>query len=224
MRMVLTQQRAQIKLLEGANQQLSADLAKTQDALAEERKLTTIDALTGAKNRRGFDEDLATALSADKRADKGVVLMVMDLDKFKKINDEHGHPAGDAALIHITQRIRQTLRPGSTVTRFGGDEFAIIMPGTTTEEAAAHIQAITEAVAAKPFQWGGATLMVGGTIIAHDCNSSLSAADNYAAADAILTTRKQEVRAAYQAAEAARAAQAAVPANQQIPPPAPAVR
>ncbi|MCZ6852742.1 MAG: EAL domain-containing protein, partial [Gammaproteobacteria bacterium] len=86
------------------------------------------DALTGLINRHAFEDKLRESLSRSWRGEKGVLLF-MDLDGFKKVNDTEGHKAGDRLLVIISDRLRETLREVDVIARLGGDEFAMIVPG-----------------------------------------------------------------------------------------------
>ena len=91
--------------------------------------LATTDNLTGLPNRALFNDRLMQAITAASRdTGKQVVVMLMDLDHFKEINDTLGHPTGDQVLILVAQRLRAALRDSDTVARLGGDEFAILLP------------------------------------------------------------------------------------------------
>jgi len=89
------------------------------------------DALTGLRNRGAFEEDI-TALLADQGA-QPLTLLMLDLDSFKTFNDRHGHPAGDVLLAAVARAISGGVRAGDHVYRYGGDEFAVLMPGTAPE-------------------------------------------------------------------------------------------
>jgi diguanylate cyclase (GGDEF)-like protein len=94
------------------------------------------DPLTDALNRRGFDEVFRVALAQCRASAEPLCLMAFDLDDFKKINDDHGHDAGDEALRHLTQVLRARCRQGDALARFGGDEFILMLPGCGVEDAA----------------------------------------------------------------------------------------
>lgn len=93
-----------------------------------------IDGLTGLSDRQFFRGRLTAELTAPEREDQVAVLLI-DLDRFKLINDSHGHPVGDALLQMVAQRLRSVVREGDLVSRLGGDEFAVIMPGVGAPEA-----------------------------------------------------------------------------------------
>ncbi|HEV2719407.1 MAG TPA: diguanylate cyclase, partial [Thermoanaerobaculia bacterium] len=109
--------------------------------------LSTHDPLTGIYNVRYFDEALGGGA--------GGTLALIDIDRFKPINDELGHSAGDAALIRVTRLIRRELRPGDVFARLGGDEFGIFFPDTSTEEAVDVVARIYEVLERNPFQYDG---------------------------------------------------------------------
>jgi diguanylate cyclase (GGDEF)-like protein/putative nucleotidyltransferase with HDIG domain len=101
------------------------------------------DALTGSLNRRGFTERLEGELDRAQRSGRPFGLILLDLDGFKGVNDEHGHAAGDNLLIWVAQRIAEVVRPMDSLGRLGGDEFAVLVPGAgkaDLEEARRRIQ------------------------------------------------------------------------------------
>lgn len=95
-----------------------------------ENKLKVIgvtDFLTSAKNRRGFDQDLHARIEGVKRHGSQFCLIILDLDRFKQVNDKYGHSIGDEVLIELVELIRASLRPGDSVYRIGGEEFTVII-------------------------------------------------------------------------------------------------
>lgn len=92
------------------------------------------DGLTGLSDRQWFREHLTELLAAPGRADQVAVLLI-DLDRFKAVNDSHGHPVGDALLQVVARRLRSAVRDGDIVSRLGGDEFAVVMSASVEPEA-----------------------------------------------------------------------------------------
>lgn len=91
--------------------------------------LATIDPLTGVKNRRSMDEELAMAAASAARTGISYALVLLDIDHFKKINDEHGHSVGDHVLTELVALIEQNIRKADQLFRFGGEEFVLLMSG-----------------------------------------------------------------------------------------------
>ncbi len=122
------------------------------------------DALTGLPNRRLFSDRLNLALAHACRNQQKLVVMLLDLDNFKDINDTLGHTVGDQLLQVVGQRLTSVLRKGDTVARLGGDEFMLLLPEVTQEEDAAGVaQKILEAIR-EPFVFGGHELHVATSI------------------------------------------------------------
>ena len=92
------------------------------------------DPLTGLANRLLFDDRFAQVMAHARRNEERFAVMMMDLDKFKEINDRFGHDAGDQLLRGVAERLRSQMREGDTVARFGGDEFLLLMPGMSRIE------------------------------------------------------------------------------------------
>jgi diguanylate cyclase (GGDEF)-like protein len=125
------------------------------EAEARQREIANLDPLTGIANRRAFDSALRREVAARVDPHGGrrqgdaepFALMVIDLDDFKTINDDYGHPVGDAVLRQTTERARTVLRSTDLLARIGGDEFAVIAPGAHGEGAARMGEAIATAIA-----------------------------------------------------------------------------
>jgi diguanylate cyclase (GGDEF)-like protein len=117
------------------------------------------DSLTGLPNRRLFLEHLAVAIAAARRHGTLVGMVMMDLDRFKEINDTLGHDLGDDLLVEIGRRLRQTIRESDTVARLGGDEFAVLFESVAAPSAMEVAQRIGRALET-PFALGGVSIDV----------------------------------------------------------------
>lgn len=99
-------------------------------------KLASVDGLTGLYNRSHFDQRCGEAVAAARRHDRSLSLALIDLDHFKSVNDTYGHPAGDSVLQSLAKLLRRECRQSDVACRYGGEEFALLMPETTPEDAA----------------------------------------------------------------------------------------
>jgi diguanylate cyclase (GGDEF)-like protein len=99
------------------------------------RFLSRHDPLTGVGNYRQLHQSLAGELSRHARTDRRFALILLDLDDFKEVNDSHGHLAGDRILRNVAEVLTESIRPGDTIARHGGDEFSVIAPETSAAEA-----------------------------------------------------------------------------------------
>lgn len=104
-----------------------------QAQLAQMSELVREDQLTGSLNRRGLDDALEREIARADRHGALLCVAMLDLDDFKRLNDTHGHAAGDAALIYLVRVIKETLRAMDVIARFGGEEFLIVLPDTSLE-------------------------------------------------------------------------------------------
>ncbi len=126
---------ASISQLMAELDRLKAELAVSRNRVVELENKAHEDALLPVMNRRGFDLELERTLAYIKRHGTDVSLIFIDLDDFKSINDEHGHGAGDAALLHVTDILLANIRRSDVVARLGGDEFAILLHRADEEAA-----------------------------------------------------------------------------------------
>ncbi|HEX3139952.1 MAG TPA: diguanylate cyclase [Rhizobacter sp.] len=124
------------------------DLTERRRHEAELRQLAFNDALTHLPNRRMLLDRLAQALRVSKRQKSHGALLFLDLDKFKQLNDTHGHEAGDLLLVEVARRLKQGIRETDLVARLGGDEFVVLLEGLGPEEtqAGAHAALIAEKI------------------------------------------------------------------------------
>lgn len=131
--------------LHAARKQISCKQQELEVFVSEART----DMLTGLKNRRSFNEELNRYFAQRQR--QGVVfsLIMIDIDHFKRFNDVHGHLSGDLVLRSVAQVLSATVREMDVVCRYGGEEFAVICPGSRLREAAIAAERIREAVAGK---------------------------------------------------------------------------
>jgi len=150
---------------------------RLRDANEKLHQLSREDSLTGVYNRRYFDERVVEEIARTKRFGREMALGMVDIDFFKNYNDTIGHPAGDKALATIGEIIRKSIRETDLPFRYGGEEFAIIMPETTAESATAVAERIRSAVEKHPFQGessqpdGLLTISIGVCVLANECHS-----------------------------------------------------
>ena len=148
------------------------------------------DSLTGLSNRAGFLVRLERALARSRDQHSLLVVMYLDVDRFKQINDRHGHAAGDAVLKLFAQRLRAVLRPSDVVARLGGDEFTVIIEGMRRYQYASAAAAKIVAAMRKPFvlEDPALTLSVSTSVgVALSQNEELDVAQLLARADLVLS-------------------------------------
>ncbi|BCB77668.1 hypothetical protein GCM10022251_63840 [Phytohabitans flavus] len=124
--------------------------AALTSALREQERLAVTDPLTGLYNRRFFQEMLRLDAERAERDGTPISLVIVDLDRFKKINDTYGHPAGDRVLVEAADRIRRAVRPADVVARYGGEEFACLLPGAGEETALEVAEQVRRALSRTP--------------------------------------------------------------------------
>lgn len=133
---------------------LRAQKAELQDALARIRMLATRDDLTGLHNRRHMEELALAEHRRALRSGNGPCLCLVDIDHFKRINDRHGHAAGDEVLRRFAQHAAAAMRDTDLLARWGGEEFLAMLPGTTPQEARQGFERLRRVLASAD-AWGG---------------------------------------------------------------------
>lgn len=131
------------------------ELQREADQLKQDNrelmKLAVTDPLTGIGNRKEFQSNLSGAIKHARSFKGRLALLMVDIDHFKVVNDTHGHMAGDFVLQELARRMRAVIESAGTVCRYGGEEFAIILPGFDRPASLKAAEAIRRAVAEKPF-------------------------------------------------------------------------
>lgn len=181
--------RAHARPVAGASGRVESIFGAAQDITERKRWEEALehqalhDALTDLPNRTLLQDRLGAAIAAAQREDGHLALLMIDLDRFKDINDNFGHYVGDLVLQQVGQRLRGILRASDTIARLGGDEFAIVLP-TAHDEDATGIAAKLLGVLEAPFVVDGHQLAIGASIglarfplQAHDADSLLRHAD-----------------------------------------------
>jgi diguanylate cyclase (GGDEF)-like protein len=162
----------------------------------EAQRLSTTDALTGLWNFRYLSSSLGREIERANRFERPLAVLMLDIDHFKQVNDQHGHARGDAVLRELAQRVQEQIREVDTFARYGGEEFVVVLPETTVEGATQLAERICVAVRREPFHAEGeeslkVTVSVGGA--AFPAHGS-SAATLMRAADRALYVAKNEGR------------------------------
>lgn len=126
-----------------------------QEEMAETRQLLNEDALTGTLNRRGLEQTLSREIARAHRGDGALSLSMVDLDYFKKINDDYGHEAGDQMLVHFTELIKSIMRKSDALVRYGGEEFTLILPDTDARGANFVLGRLQQLMSKSPLKYEG---------------------------------------------------------------------
>ena len=156
------------------------------------------DALTGLPNRRLFEDRLQSAIASALRHGERFALMLVDLDRFKGVNDRFGHLAGDALLVEVGRRLQRCVRASDTVARLGGDEFAVILGEVGGREDAVEVAARICASMAEPFELGEGVAQIGASVgIALGPQDDADAEELQRRADAALYTVKHGGRGGF---------------------------
>ncbi len=174
----MPKRRAEDESVEHGLSGIAADTADLARAFARQastyKDLAYTDMLSGLPNRRAF-EDHAIQLM-DRTEAKPAAVLMMDLDRFKQVNDSKGHEAGDRVLAQMARTIAECLRDGDFIARFGGDEFAALLPGTGLKEAEAMAERIRKGVEETGSE-DSVTASIGIAMLENDIRGALLQAD-----------------------------------------------
>lgn len=154
-------------ILKKANETLVELTLRTQQQAStlqeqnhELKKQATTDALTGLANRAKFDKFITDQFTYAQGIKKPLALLMLDLDRFKQVNDTHGHPAGDQVLRVVSKLLRNAARSQDLAARYGGEEMTLVLPGTGRTTAAAIAESIRRAIEARPVAFGSSRLPI----------------------------------------------------------------
>lgn len=167
----LTDEVAERHVIESELAETKADLAdvreelsQAQDKADEAQQLALQDALTGLPNRALFEQGLDHGLSQARRHGWGLAVLFIDIDKFKSINDTHGHDLGDQVLLMVADRLKSFVRDADIVSRWGGDEFVCLCLEVKQEADVTHLAEKMVARIAEACEFDGATLSITASI------------------------------------------------------------
>ena len=149
--------------LEGELARLRAEVEALRARAEAAEAAADHDVLTPALNRRGFMAVLHRTIAYCRRHDVPAVLLYLDLDGFKGVNDTLGHPAGDAALKRVADLMLSNLRESDAVGRLGGDEFALLLMNAGAQEGREKARRLLETLNADGFEWEGRRVPLGGS-------------------------------------------------------------
>lgn len=147
-----------VRLRTRVNKELSSKNTELAKAYSRVEELSRTDELTGLANRRAMIERLTNEQARSARNGRGFGLILGDIDDFKAWNDKCGHECGDAILVELSNRLRKALREQDLPSRWGGEEFMIILPDTDNNGCARVAEKLREAVCCKPFLWKGSRI------------------------------------------------------------------
>lgn len=127
---------AELQALRTTVDQAHREIVRLESELSQASEMVRHDPLTGALNRKGFEEMLEREMARQVRRSSLLSISLLDVDNFKALNDTYGHATGDDALRHLAMVIRENLRPQDSCARYGGEEFLVLLPDTSVDDAA----------------------------------------------------------------------------------------
>jgi diguanylate cyclase (GGDEF)-like protein len=175
-------------------EEISNHLAKQDRRIAELENMATTDGLTRVLNRRGFEDRLVHELSVARRHGVGGVLIFVDLDEFKPINDTYGHAAGDEVLVTVANLLRSHIRDTDYIGRMGGDEFAILLPRSNKRNGVRRAEELDRKLNNAYAAWGGQNIQIKASCGVYMYASNVEIKELLENADAAMYKIKQERR------------------------------
>jgi len=136
----------------GAERRMGKAIGQVSESLEAARSAATVDRLTGVLNRPALFAELLRAVEEADRYDRPLTVAFVDIDRFKVVNDTHGHQAGDSILRQLAQTLRASVRASDVVGRYGGEEFLIVFPSTAPDEAAQKAESLRQLIQRGRFQ------------------------------------------------------------------------
>jgi len=170
------------------------DITEVEGLLSRLRDMATTDELTGLDNRRKFFEDAHRELEVARRMSRPIAVFIVDLDHFKQINDRWGHAAGDEVLRETATRMRTCLRKTDFIGRYGGEEFAVLLPDTDSAGLLALAERLRVSVSETPVQYGDSSIPVTASV-----GVSIMPAGSHCPLESILDAADQALYAAKRA-------------------------
>ena len=192
--------RADAALLAAEVERLEQELAAARKQVAALQARADIDPLTDLPNRRAFERELVRSLAYVKRHGVSAALLYLDLDDFKRVNDRHGHSAGDAVLRAVTRVLGRYVRESDIVARIGGDEFALLLWGCDEANATAKALTLEAAIDRTTAMHEGVALAIEASVGAATLLPLDQPAETIARADRAMYARKAARRGAHAAA------------------------
>lgn len=150
----------EVAALRARMKELEREVSTLRERIAQAHGEALRDPLTGIFNRQAYNERLAQEYARWKRYQVPLTLVVWDIDDFKRINDTHGHQAGDAVLRHVATLIGSALRETDFAARYGGEEFVALMPETSLDQAKEPSEKVRSIIASQPAHYGGRQITV----------------------------------------------------------------
>ncbi|RZI98405.1 MAG: GGDEF domain-containing protein [Brevundimonas sp.] len=175
-------------------ERLRAEVEKLRARAEAAEAAADHDVLTPVLNRRGFVAAMRQAMALCQRHGTTAVLLYLDLDGFKSVNDQLGHAAGDAALVHVADMLHLSVRESDSVGRLGGDEFGLLMLNASFADGKEKARKLSEQLDQEPFFFEGETTSLGGSFGVREWTGHTDPEVWLAEADAAMWIRKRAPR------------------------------